>query len=1127
MKSVLLLLTLALGSLASAQVVSSSGTVYTGGDIVSTTPVGTAQLIDPALTSWNTTLAATPAPGDNICVGTLNNVSALNGGCATTYPITSPQNAATQLQAALNNAACGQTIILQNIIYPGQFTLPRNVVCASGNWVIVERDVTDPVFPAEGTRVDPCYMGIPQSAMPYYPYPGVDPNPNTCARHMPQLIALTSSGNPALRMSVPTAGTNTPSIAFWRFIGLEFTRDQSADIAFSIVDLNYQPGQTTVPANPALDCGLSGSGASALPRDAVACHDDQPNHLIFDRCVFHGDAQRQTSAGISMGGVYWIAILDSYGYDIGSTEAGGDGDAKFYGWGVGHGYTGSGWGKFQNNFTAASTMGSLFCGAFTEPLSPATGFDGVPQNVWWDHDWLWKNLKWDTQFNQTFNTSLTIEGVSYSPANDQELVVTPTAIDVAPNTTYQFNEFWGNDSFGGYDRLGTLGQGIGGGTVTVDGVVNGNSTTGIITFVGEHGFGSASGPWFIQNLVTRTYTACTGVGLPIAACNGVTALGTHSVTFDGVALDQGRTNLSSFGRNRHLTATATVTVTATPAQQMVISPKAPDLSIQPSYSDANGNKRQFCYTIFANPNYSSTTMAWKVDGILNGNASVGQMCAMSGVPCSAPGPNDQQAAYCSGTGLGLHTISATSANGTSDSTPITVSTQAAIVDYDLKPFTSKNGWEAKCLSHGLLQYSLIENGWGSTGNGSGQQGTPMLIQTINQANQVIDGSGVNVGYGPEHNNDISLDHDEFTHFGGGFVVVPLNVALGAHRISFTDLLCDDCNYQKWSHAFVPLIAGIQTGGTASTKVLGWTSAANPLACDISFNHVTEVGAFVSPFSLTNYIAQFKLCNFTFTNSIFAAAGSTTFENANGENNDANQASGIGANNTEALAFQGAGWNPIPLSSCRKPALSQTFYCNVSGVGWEINVSTATTLGTYVPTATPPGATLVSPYAFHHLALLDSTASPSVFSSSPIWQPTHSNFGFVNYANASGGDYRPCTFARGCQSNSLFAAGQANQASDGRDVGADIDGINAAMAAVRYGNANPPPTVDLLSWALMSLPTRSTNHIHGSLGGGSDTYSILDTDSIYPVSYPQRHFLLGEAPHRKPVGHREIQCDFGS
>jgi hypothetical protein len=1105
-KSFIVVLTLALSSLASAQDVSSAGTIYSGGDIVSTTPVGASQLLDPALTSWDTSLAATPAPGDNICVGTLKNVGALPGGCATSY-------STAQLQTALNNANCGQTIILQNTIYAGQFTVPSNVVCTSTNWIIVERDVTDTVFPTEGTRVDPCYIGIPQSAMPYYPYPGADLNPNSCARHMPQLKAASSSGNAALRMSIPTGGNNTPSIAFWRFVGIEFTRDQSTDIAFSIVDLNYQPGQTTSPANPSLDCGLVGTGISALPRDAVACHDDQPNHLIFDRCIFHGDAQRQTSSGISLGGVYWVAILDSYGYDVGSTEAGGDGDAKFYGWGVGHGYTGSGWGKFKNNFTAASTMASLFCGGFTEPLSPATGNDGVPQNVWWDHDWLWKNLKWDTQFNQTFNTPLTIEGVSYPPANDQELIVTPTAVDVAPNTGYTFSVFWGNDSFGGYNRLGPPTQGFGGGNVTVDGVTMGNSTTGLITRNGEHGV--SSGPWLSQNQITYTYTACTGVGLPIAACNGVTTVGTHSVLFSGLALDQGRTNIGSFGHNRTLTATATVTVTATPSQQMSISPKAPDLSIQPSYSDANGNKRQFCATIFATPNFTSTTLAWKVDGFVNGNASVGQMCSMGAAPCLAPGPNDQQAAYCSGTATGPHTISATSATGITDSSLINVSTQAAIVDYDFKPFTSKNGWEAKCLSHGLLQYSLIENGWGSTGNGSGQQGTPILLQPANQASQVVDGSGVNVGYGPQHNNDISLDHDDFLHFGGGFVVVPLNVALGSHRISLTDLLCDDCNYQKWSHAFVPLIAGIQTGGTSSTKVLGWTSAANPLACDISFNHITELGLFVEPFALNNYINQFRLCNFTFTNSIFAALGSNTFVNANGGNNDADQASGAGANNTEALAFQGAGWNPIPFTSCRKPQLSQTFYCNVSGVGWEINVSTATVLGTYVATPTPPGSTLVSPYAFHHLALLDSTASPSVFTSSPIWQPTHTTFGFVNYSNANGGDYRPCTFARGCQTNSLFAAGQADQASDGRDLGADIDGINPAVAAVRYGNANPPPTVDLLSWALMPLPTRSSNHIHGSLGGGSDTFSILDTDSIYPVSYPKGIFFWAKHPTGNP------------
>jgi hypothetical protein len=282
----------------------------------------------------------------------------------------------------------------------------------------------------------------------------------------------------------------------------------------------------------------------------------------------------------------------------------------------------------------------------------------------------------------------------------------------------------------------------------------------------------------------------------------------------------------------------------------------------------------------------------------------------------------------------------------------------------------------------------------------------MLIQAINQSNQTNDGSGVNVGYGPEYISDVTLDHVMFAHFGGGFVVVPLDAALGIHRISFSNLLCDDCNVQRWGHGFLKIIAGLQTGGTAGTKVLGWTSAATPLADNVSFNHITEVGNFTNPFAINSNNAQFKLINFTFQNSFFAAVGSSTFVNANGEANDCDTAAGTGSTNTELKAL-------VPC---------------------------------------------FAPYTFDHLNLTDSTAPPSTFLSSPIWQLTHSAVGFVNYNSGKGGDYRLCTGvnlpAAPCAGVSSFAAGQANQASDGRDLGADIVGINAVQSTVRGGVRTP-------------------------------------------------------------------------
>jgi len=100
----------------------------------------------------------------------------------------------------------------------------------------------------------------------------------------------------------------------------------------------------------------------------------------------------------------------------------------------------------------------------------------------------------------------------------------------------------------------------------------------------------------------------------------------------------------------------------------------------------------------------------------------------------------------------------------------------------------------------------------------------------------------------------------------------------------------------------------------------------------------------------------------------------------------------------------------------------------------------------------------NPYVFNHLALLDSAAVPGVFLSSPIWQPASTTVGFVNYNSGNGGDYRLCTGlgtpATGCPAASPFAAGHANQASDGTDLGADIVGINVVESSVRSGLRTP-------------------------------------------------------------------------
>jgi hypothetical protein len=377
-------------------------------------------------------------------------------------------------QAALNAVACGQIVNVASaaagvtIAYGAQ-QIPNNVICTPTTYVWVTRDLSDTTFPADGVRPDPSYAGIPNTAMPMYPYPGANPTPGVGARHMPQIIVPASNNNPCFRFSIP-GGANTPSIAYWRIQGFQCTRDQSADALTALISLDYQPNAA------GQDCEIS----NGLPVHADKCAADQPNHLVISQNVIHGDAQRQTVRAISMGGGQFIAVVNNYIYDIQDSYAGGQGDAQAIAGGFGRGYTGVGNWIFKNNQTSSSTEGQIFCGAYVEPASPVTGKDGIPTSVIWDYDWFFKNFLWDTQRGQPANETLVNEGQIYPPVGDQEQVWSTTAFQVQQGLAFTLDNTWLNDSAGGWNRFSDVG---GTGTVTVDGVdyKTINSANGIVT----------------------------------------------------------------------------------------------------------------------------------------------------------------------------------------------------------------------------------------------------------------------------------------------------------------------------------------------------------------------------------------------------------------------------------------------------------------------------------------------------------------------------------------------------------------------------------------------------------------------------------------------------------------------
>jgi hypothetical protein len=552
----------------------------------------------------------------------------------------------------------------------------------------------------------------------------------------------------------------------------------------------------------------------------------------------------------------------------------------------------------------------------------------------------------------------------------------------------------------------------------------------------------------VQSVIQWTYIACLGNNNPVASgCTAATTPGPHTLVFNGLVID-GR--LATLGNDRHLATTITATVTAgAPTNQIFITPNAPDLQIQPSYSDSFNNTRNFSLIFNARMNFSSVSLTWKVDGIVNGNATVGRICSDTAVPCVGPASNASRVVYVSGSGLGAHTISVTSAAGTTNSQIITVSKTSPIWAYDLKAMTVKNMWEAKCVNRAILRNSLLENTHGSNGNGGGQN-TVLLNQAANNANQVNDGNGVNVGYGPMIITDLLVDHLHILHGGGGFSVASLNQGRGVHRLTYSNLWLEDLNASRYSHGFQkPLFADfLQFSGSASATVrLPWTSPANPIANDLYFFHITSTGGTATTgnyginswLSIANNNFQYQMGGFAVKDSIFQTPGAIPFYNNNGEAND------CGSNATaksESQAFLG------------------TFY-------------------------TPP-TPCFSSYSLDRNLLLDNSTLASKFVTPTIWQtPSTSPDLFIK--SGDNGDPR-------VPFGSQYDAGGAKAASDGLALGADIDDIIQSDAIIRWGGPSP------MTISTASLP----NATHGvaysqtlTVSGGTGPYTWSAPAGIVP------------------------------
>ena len=172
-------------------------------------------------------------------------------------------NAGGNLQSALNEANCGDTVELQaGATFTGVFNFPAKN-CDNNHWVIVRTSTLDSNLPAEGQRLTPCYAGVASLVgRPQY----------SCSNTQNVLATLVNSGigdGPVVFES----GAN-----HYRLLGLEITR-------------------------PA---GTSGSPALiSVERKGFG------SYIVLDRSWVHGTKEDETRTGISLTGTNYVALVDS------------------------------------------------------------------------------------------------------------------------------------------------------------------------------------------------------------------------------------------------------------------------------------------------------------------------------------------------------------------------------------------------------------------------------------------------------------------------------------------------------------------------------------------------------------------------------------------------------------------------------------------------------------------------------------------------------------------------------------------------------------------------------------------------------------------------------------------------
>jgi hypothetical protein len=234
---------------------------------------------------YHTSQAATPSPGAVIPVAPTSN-----------------------LQTAINNATCGDTIVLQaGKSYPG-FSLPAKN-CDAGRYITIQSSALASGLPAEGVRATPCNAGVAS-------LPG---RPALSCTSVNNVMARIAGVAKASRIISTAAGAN-----YYRLVGLEIA-----------------------------DTGANGAAGGFY--DLVML--TNADHIIFDRCWIHGSPIGEDVKGVAFTNSSYIAVIDSYISDIHSKVSSYGADSAAIA-----SVTGTGPVKIVNNFLEAAGENVLWGG---------------------------------------------------------------------------------------------------------------------------------------------------------------------------------------------------------------------------------------------------------------------------------------------------------------------------------------------------------------------------------------------------------------------------------------------------------------------------------------------------------------------------------------------------------------------------------------------------------------------------------------------------------------------------------------------------------------------------------------------------------------------------------------------